>query len=338
MDSSDLSEAVYKTESQMISEVPEAFSDPDLLRVLTASNSSKEDIEKVTATLAQRLPKTAKIFQFQSVVIRDKTFVMVLPSEKEDVYLHTHPKYSASYNVIVARKQTADGKPIYPPKMDFFDVDGETRRSHNGNQFCTTCHRSGTVAILPVDGKFISLTPGMSNDEIKNWWENYRLTDMDRRDVFSTENLAPPIGPEHLATRTDDFVRQCAKKDIPEITSDRVTQIRKNMDCMVCHNYGRPEILRFPTHMTRNFDLEILENVVHSGHMPLDSDKKENKLYLNELEHKALFTCLKAEYFGGFREEKYSQGNQNIGILLNYLTKDCKISADTSDKPQKKAK
>lgn len=331
--------------------LPKALRDVSVLRELTFAGEipegEKDKVPGVLENLGRILPKSARVFEFYSHHVNARTFVIALPSPKEDIYLHTNAKpgdfADFHYLAIRVNKMGQGGKKLDPPTTDFFTFtseDGEkplgaSEQDKTGR--CISCHRSGSVAILPKAGSpFISHTKGISGEEMKKWWNDFRVKNMDRSEI-SYEHLGPPIGPSPLVTpgRTDQFVKTCSENEIRRISAESIQKVKENMDCAGCHGYGnRLETLRVPTHATFNGnELKILEHIVLSGHMPLGSSDPKNPGFLNLAERKALFACLKAEYFGGFKNQEFSKGNSKPGLLMNHLLSgDCNPPATNGAK------
>ncbi len=313
--------------------LPRAFAEKGLAQALDKASTSQTEIDRRLADLGRSLPSSARIFQFYSSVINNRSYLTVLPSEKEDVYVHAHVGDQGTYVVLRMNKKTESGEDIKPPTADFFEVDGKTLAANAINDSkCVSCHRTGTVAVLPKGGIFKSHTPGVSDQEMKTWWNTNRVTEMDISKV-SFEHLGPMIGsiPEVTPSRNLAFVKNCASESIPNMTDAQAIKIRENMNCASCHSYGRGHVLRYPFHAT-NFEFTVFDNVILSGHMPLGSSDPGSKDRMTDKERKALLACLKAEYFGGFKSKAYSQNNEKPGILLKSLLNapGCRVPSSSS--------
>ena len=318
----------------------------ELVKVLKAIDN-RNTIEKMVAELAgidfsprdpklfyqigellkQKLQGQYKIFEFNSAVVNSKALVLVSQNKNEDVYFHIDGEFVTELLGLRFNKVNKEGKKIDPPTVDFFATIDKTDHLEKlkgaSLNHCASCHRGGSVAVLPVGDHFISHTKGMSDSQIKDWWNSNRIQQVDNSH-FDFNGLAPVMGNDEVPTRTPVFVKQCAQTEIPNITDTQVARIRESMDCATCHyDRNRMETLMFPTN-TADFKLRILDNVLKSGHMPLGANNPKSTHYLKPEEQRALRKCLYAEYFGGLKDPALNAGNNQPGVFLNFLTANCK--------------
>jgi hypothetical protein len=318
--------------------LPEPFFNDRLYAALT-TNSSRADVNAQMAQLMAQLPPQAKALEFTGATTLP-TYVVIVPSEKDDLYVHIINGLQATAvrraDVIRVNKLGSDGRRLIPPTTDFFAIHPNDTSTVVDARKCMACHRSSTIAILPNDlGRtVISHTKGMSGPEVLNWFEKMRTIEGFAPNA-NYDNLAPALGQKHVPTRTTDFVMSCAAPELPEITRGQADKIRSHMNCLHCHQMtDRDPILFYPMH-SRDFSLHILDSNIVQGHMPPGAGDPASRNYLTTQERKALLRCLKAEYFGGFSDPNYSQGNTQAGVLMKYLTESC--DPNVSDQLRKAA-
>lgn len=306
--------------------LPQAFLDKELVEAIGKfEEDDKESRTKLDAALSglqQKFP-TAKIFEFKSGTINRNSVVTVLPGEKEDLYVHAHQD-KLGYLAFRIRKKSNEGKPIDPPLVDFIAQDNIGFPPTHLHDRCISCHRGGSVAIVPIDGKFLSHTPGMTGEQMKKWWNDFRTTNISHSRI-NLNNLAPEIGPEDPPGRTLEFVKACSKKDIPVITDAKAEKIRAKMNCVGCHTEdGKLDRLKYPMH-TADFGSRVLDNIILQGHMPSGADKEGAPGFLSMEERRALLNCLKTEYFGRLGDSEPQ--SEEPGIYLNHFLNLCKLPA-----------
>ena len=310
--------------------IPSAFLEPELIEAIKRGPDEKNDQWDLALTNLQKKIPNAKIFSFTSAIAmgphsKTPSVVAIIPGDKEDLYVHGH-QGKTGYLSFRIRKKTADDQPIDPPIIDF-----QVTHSADNTPFpyarCISCHRGGSVAIAPTDGKLNSHTPGMNGEQMKNWWDDFRVKNISQS-LLDFSSLGPEIGPEDPPTRTLDFVKSCAKKDIPSLSDAKAEKIMKKMNCVGCHmEEGKLDRLQFP-YAPFPFELVTLDNFILKGHMPPGADKGSTSS-LSEQERRALLTCLKAEYFGGMSDSEFSQGNKRPGVFLSKFLNACQAPAET---------
>ncbi len=102
---------------------------------------------------------------------------------------------------------------------------------------CFQCHMGGFVDLVPP--KDASEVDKKQAHEINKRLIKLGITkqlgltrDPDEKFGVSLK-FGPPVGPIDPAWRTNEYLKQCAKKGLPPESLDR---IRKSMNCMYCHN------------------------------------------------------------------------------------------------------
>ena len=302
--------------------VPKIFDNPMIEKFLTSSQSTPEQIAKVIAMVDKELPKEAYAFQFDSNVIKKRSFVFVIPDPLGDLVFHYHVEdevdHIKSFLIFRIEKQSQEHANIKPPEINFFSYH-YSGVNHSALNHCKGCHRSGSIVLLPKDGHFTSHEPGVSDEKIKANWNAFRPTEMDiSNDDFS--GLGVAMGPASWPQRTEQFVRQCATASPAFVNppAESVTKIKNAMSCTGCHNYSpsREKILRYPM-FPGDSGFVHFRNVLVHAHMPQGADDPITGL--NSQERIALSECLLAEFFSGFTQSDFSNGNSEPGILLQSL-------------------
>lgn len=298
--------------------LPRALGSPDLLKTITKTN---KDLTSPAKQLLRNLPPGSRAFQFTSAVTPEplRSFVAVIPGDREDIFVHTHSNTGSQvldhgYLVIRSIKSSSDGQPLERPIIEFFETSGQepTVGKPQTNR-CISCHRGGTIKILPQQGSIKSLTPGVSDQGIMDWFDQMRPK-ISELSMYDMSSLGPEIGPDDPSFRTDKFIRECATRVKPDINLNEISIIKKQMNCTGCHLIDGPgyQLLQYPMH-AKNFGFRILDNIILSGYMPKTKNPTPENL------RPALLSCLKAEFFGGFKSEELNQGNRNPGILMRAL-------------------
>jgi hypothetical protein len=280
---------------------------------LLKSISSNGNIDKQRAELipvAASFPEGSKTMEFVSNTIGEHSYVTAIPGESADIFVHGFAGENTYFVLRAVKKLGNETLPL--PVMDYFVTSGSNPLVGDPSQQnrCVSCHRAGTIKILPKAGTIHSLTAGTSDTEIMLWFDQMRTRFADFSN-WDTSHLGPEMGPEDPPFRTVDAVRKCASVVKPDVTTEEVEVIRKQMNCEGCHFTDGPgtDVLRFPMHAL-NLKFKIFDNIILSGYMPKHPKTPENL-------RKPLLACLKAEYFGGFSQIETS--NREPGILMRSL-------------------
>ena len=306
--------------------LPPALNDLDILAAMKAG--TKAELDQQLARLSAKLPKSARIVEFMSGSSHRRTVTVILPGKNEDVFFHyigdvKHP--GPPYRADVIRvNHHGDLKGL--PTLDYFSADDGTPPRPMADR-CNSCHRTGSRAIVPQDGIVRSHTPHVTGPDFQKWFDDRRPVLEKKPASVNYEHLAPEFGGDQnirSPAATTNFIARCSQHELPSITPVQIERIGKAMNCVGCHSEdGRPELLRYPMDI-REFYLNTLDNIIIRGHMPQGSDNPPGtKSHLQPAERKALLRCLKQDYFGGFKDDYWSQGNREPGTLMKYLTKNC---------------
>ncbi len=294
--------------------LPSVFDSEEYKRSWKKDNYTQDQLDRAMKGLQARLPPGSKTIQFHSAVTPTPmlSFTTFIPGEDQDIKVHFHGTEGA---LILRFVKKENGKELTPPRMEFFShYDGVTQTSAELHNHCVACHRTGEPAILPVPGTVVSHVPGMDAKQLKDWFNDRRVIYAQPFDI-KTDHLGPPIGPDEAPWRDDEFINECSEGITPSLDPREKHIVKSSMNCVGCHKEeGLGDIhLKYPTHIWE-FGFSVFDNTILSAHMP-----SKSKFPLNQQMRKALLKCLKYEYFGGFTDKEYSQGNTKPGILQRSL-------------------
>ena len=123
--------------------------------MLASSDATQEEVNRAIQSLNANLPPDAWTFQWQSAVIDKRSFVTVIPYNTHYVVVHTHAGFEGTYQAFRVNTHDTGGSPISLPSIDYFKIDpgGLVARSMENN--CISCHRGGSMAVLPQRDQFI---------------------------------------------------------------------------------------------------------------------------------------------------------------------------------------
>ena len=311
--------------------LPAILNDPKLVK--TMKDGSDDELRQALNNAIPQLPADASVMVFYSGSSHARTVTIILPGQKEDVYYHyigdANPSHGMSADVIKVHRLDASGEVSASPKIDYFSfdyTDANGPHAHAQGDRCNSCHRSGTRAIVPEDGNYNIFMPNKAESRaIYDAFDKRRPESETQRPGISYNHLGPEMGND-MITRSGDpaFVAKCASSALPNAGPEEIKKISENMNCVKCHSEdGRSDVLKYPMDV-RDFSLNTLNNVILRGHMPQGADDPKSRHYLKPVERSALLRCLKQDYFGGFKDEFWSQGNPDQpGTLMTYLTKNC---------------
>jgi len=299
------------------------------------SNGPPPEMVKIFDEIQIKNPG-AKIIYYDAIFLK-KTVIMFIPSKTDgDRWFHfALSEGSKNFNILSTRKVPSlvkhsfsngeieyamgavhsDSKPPYIKKM-----------MGAMNMNCVMCHRTGNIAIVPAEGtKPVSFTKGYSGPQLAVAMNKFMESTANAKPKgmpWPTE--FPAHGPVFPPERSIQFIEQCSAPFIKKISAPRAKLLQKAMNCQVCHNGEFYASLTYPI---GNLTFEpMLKRVIESGHMPPDQEAEKT---LSPDERKALYSCLMAEYFGGFKGDYKFPGGENDGILIKYL-KAGKCSQDTT--------
>lgn len=185
---------------------------------------------------------------------------------------------------------------------------------------CYRCHHSGVMPIMIDESNPDTKVFGQNQSfkafqsEFNSIISQYADSRLPGGDPVDFQHVIP-LGEDHPKERTDEFVDHCSKNAGITLTRESIGRVKESMNCTSCHTGESGDAGKISWGGTTSNPIEqmttVLRESISQGIMPPRSD-------LSADERKALFQCLKAEYFGGFTDPSLN-GDPNPGTLLRAL-------------------
>ena len=313
--------------------LPDELAGPSFQKLIQQKPLNRSDLVAFLRQIEKGHPES-KIVGFTSVIVDGENIAIYIPGKKVDRWLELSIKnalLAPVVSMIAVQRYEQDGTKLSAARVRFSVFGGgnqsgvsahfKMKRDNDIAQVqCFNCHRTGAMPIIPMQtkGSSFSYVDGMSDKSVLDFLNKRIEIDSAPEPTVTVPDFIPPIGEANLITRTDAFMLGCAGSKMPLASRKK---IKEAMNCASCHNGLGAGVLSYPLGDGGDWGdrhgLGTMEWMTVSGHMPPHST-------LDPEERKALFRCLKVEYYG---EGVYSNGEYKpkvVGTLSKaLLSKKC---------------